>query len=150
MRKIDSFRGKYNFLSNMYQRTFFEHGILYKSVEHYFQSHKTVDAHERDKIRCAKTPMDAKRLGRKCRLRSHWEFIKDDMMEEAIRLKFKSEDLRAKLIATHPCELVEGNYWGDTYWGVCNGRGQNKLGMLLMKIRNEFVSLQNELKILKS
>lgn len=34
-------------------------------------------------------------------------------------------------------ELIEGNYWHDTYWGVCEGVGENHLGKLLMEIRNE-------------
>ena len=33
-------------------------------------------------------------------------------------------------------ELIEGNTWNDTYWGVCNGRGQNHLGKILMKVRS--------------
>ena len=32
-------------------------------------------------------------------------------------------------------ELVEGNYWGDTFWGICNGEGTNWLGILLMAER---------------
>jgi hypothetical protein len=34
--------------------------------------------------------------------------------------------------------LVEGNTWNDRYWGVCRGVGQNKLGHLLMKLREEY------------
>jgi predicted NAD-dependent protein-ADP-ribosyltransferase YbiA (DUF1768 family) len=41
------------------------------------------------------------------------------------------------LKATGDEELVEGNWWNDTFWGVCNGVGENNLGKLLMKIRAE-------------
>lgn len=65
------------------------------------------------------------------------EDIKLQVMEKALRLKFQNPELRKKLIATGDKELVEGNPWGDRYWGVCNGSGKNKLGKLLMKIRKE-------------
>lgn len=47
------------------------------------------------------------------------------------------DDLRDKLLATHPELLIEGNFWGGTFWGVCAGEGSNHLGRLLMKIRGE-------------
>lgn len=121
-------------------------GTEYRSSEHYYQSHKTLDNHERYLIQTSRTPMHSKTLGRRCELRPDWNDVKDQVMESALRLKFNNEYLRNKLIETYPHELIEGNYWGDTYWGVCDNRGQNKLGMLLMEIRDEFVSLQNELK----
>lgn len=31
--------------------------------------------------------------------------------------------------------LIEKNTWGDTYFGVCNGVGENNLGKDLMSIR---------------
>ncbi len=46
-------------------------------------------------------------------------------------------DLREKLLATGDRKLVEGNTWGDTFWGVCRGNGKNHLGKILMKIRAE-------------
>ena len=56
-------------------------------------------------------------------------------MEFVLRQKFAHPDLLAMLLATGDMELVEDNDWDDTYWGVCNGLGQNHLGKLLMKIR---------------
>lgn len=32
-------------------------------------------------------------------------------------------------------DIVEGNQWHDTFWGVCNGVGQNNLGQILMNVR---------------
>jgi predicted NAD-dependent protein-ADP-ribosyltransferase YbiA (DUF1768 family) len=58
-------------------------------------------------------------------------------MLDALRDKFSDPELRAKLLATGDEFLVEGNHWGDTYWGVCNGKGRNMLGSLLMKVREE-------------
>jgi len=52
-------------------------------------------------------------------------------------LKFtQHSDLKERLLDTHNLELIEGNNWDDTYWGICNGRGRNMLGMLLMEVRD--------------
>ena len=59
-------------------------------------------------------------------------------MYDCLVSKFKLDKvLRFKLLDTYPAELIEGNTWGDTYWGVCNGAGKNMLGKLLMKLRDE-------------
>lgn len=49
----------------------------------------------------------------------------------------QNEDLKQKLLSTGNALLIEGNTWGDTYWGICNGRGQNKLGKILTRVRND-------------
>jgi predicted NAD-dependent protein-ADP-ribosyltransferase YbiA (DUF1768 family) len=33
--------------------------------------------------------------------------------------------------------LIEGNTWGDKFWGQVKGEGANYLGRLLMKVREE-------------
>ena len=85
----------------------------------------------------AETPGLAKKLGRKATIRPDWEKIKLPIMEYLLRQKFGDKTLKALLIGTGDAELVEGNMWGDTYWGVCKGKGENHLGKLLMKIREE-------------
>lgn len=138
---IDKFRGKYWFLSNFYESSIEDENITYPTVEHYFQAQKTLNREEKLKIAKATKPAKAKKIGRQVNLRKDWEDIKLQVMEKALRLKFQNPDLRKKLITTGDEELVEGNPWGDRYWGVCNGSGKNKLGKLLMKIRKE---LQDE------
>jgi ribA/ribD-fused uncharacterized protein len=139
---IDSFSGDYAFLSNFYPSPIVIHitkedTVIAPTVEHYFQYAKTPSAEEGFEILAAATPGEAKRLGRKCNLRKDWESIKDFVMLDALRDKFSDPELRAKLLATGDEFLVEGNHWGDTYWGVCNGKGRNMLGSLLMKVREE-------------
>ena len=58
-------------------------------------------------------------------------------MKILLRQKFGDAWLRAKLLATGDAELIEGNYWHDTFWGMCNGKGENHLGRLLMEVRSE-------------
>ena len=83
-------------------------------------------------------PLTAKRRGKKVPLRPDWEEVKDDLMYQVCKAKFTQHpDLQEMLLATGNQELQEGNTWGDTYWGVCKGKGQNKLGKILMRIREE-------------
>lgn len=100
---------------------------------------KTLDINKRRAIANASTPGLAKKMGRSVSLRPDWEDIKDDVMLEGLYRKFADDELAEWLLDTGDEELIEGNWWGDRYWGVCNGVGQNKLGKLLMKVREELV-----------
>lgn len=134
---INSFHGKYGFLSNFYPSPIVMEGITYPTVEHYFQAMKTTSVIVRQEIAKAHNPGSAKRRGRKLLLRKGWELLKIMVMLEGLTAKFTTHpELQDKLIATAPHQLVEGNTWGDKYWGVCNGEGQNMLGLILMLIRN--------------
>lgn len=137
---IDNFDGKYAFLSNFYESPMTIQDITYPTNEHFFQAMKTLDLLERKKIASAQTPGQAKRLGRQVKLRWDWESVKEDTMLIGLRYKFSNPDLKEKLLATGDEELVEGNWWGDQYWGVCDGIGKNKLGKLLMKVREELAN----------
>jgi ribA/ribD-fused uncharacterized protein len=109
------------------------------TVEHAYQAAKSMDPQVRRKIQGAGSPGEAKRLGRNVILRSDWDEIKLSVMEDLLRQKFGSKNIgmSAMLLRTGTLELIEGNTWGDVYWGVCNGKGENHLGKLLMKIRQE-------------
>lgn len=135
---IGNFDEKYAFLSNFYPSSVTdEDDITYPTVEHYFQAMKTLDKAQRFNMAIQSTPGKAKRLGRKCNLRPDWESIKDSIMEDALRKKFSDPILKKALLDTGDEYLEEGNTWGDQYWGVYNGIGKNKLGKLLMKLREE-------------
>ena len=82
-------------------------------------------------------PAEARRAGQKLPMRTDWESVKIDVMFRCLKEKFKDPELREKLIDTGDEELIEGNWWGDTFWGVCQGKGENHLGKLLMTIREE-------------
>lgn len=134
---ISRFTGVFGFLSNFHPSPIEEDGIVYPTVEHYFQAMKSLDKEERIKISKLGTPTEAKRYGRRVKLRPDWEDIKLCVMEQRLRKKFQNPEFRNRLLATGKKQLVKGNSWGDVYWGVCNSRGQNNLGKLLMKIREE-------------
>lgn len=112
-------------------------GINYPSAEHAYVAAKTVDLELRRTIANLPTAGDAKRFGRDIHLRSDWEQVKGAEMLSILRIKFTDPVLREKMINIGHAHLIEGNTWGDTYWGVCNGQGQNMLGKLLMQVRDE-------------
>lgn len=134
---IDSFRGKYRFLSNFYESPIKLGSLVFPTAEHAFQAMKCTTWDETKKFAEIVTPMDAKLAGQKVNLRSNWDTVKTDVMKNILWIKFQDESLRKKLLATTPEELVEGNTWGDTFWGICDGVGENHLGRLLMEVRNE-------------
>lgn len=140
---ITEFSGDYRFLSNFYpvmircDRDGIKVPGYYPSVEHAYQACKTVELSERVDVMRAVTPAAAKKLGRKVTLRPGWDDLKVEVMHELLRQKFSYLDLGRSLLRTLDAELVEGNWWGDRYWGVCEGKGKNVLGKLLMEVREE-------------
>lgn len=134
---IGQFQGEYRWLSNFAPVTVEMGGSVYPSVEHAYQAAKTVDVGERARILEALTPGEAKRRGRYLTLRTDWDDVKVSIMKELLREKFCQALYRMRLLATGEQEIVEGNHWGDTYWGKCNGKGLNMLGQLIMQVREE-------------
>jgi N-glycosidase YbiA len=134
--KIDRFDGPNRFLSNFYPSPITVSGIVYPTVEHAFQAAKTTDPVLRRHIAMLSTPGEAKRAGRRLELREGWDGLRIDAMRWLLAMKFApGSTLASWLIATDPAELIEGNDWGDTFWGMVGERGENHLGRLLMQHR---------------
>lgn len=134
---IAEFENEYRWLSNFWMSDVKMYGKIYPSVEHAYQAAKTLDLALREKMRLCKTAAGVKKMGRKLVIREDWESIKISVMEELVTRKFQNTELRAKLLATGDAELIEGNWWKDFFWGVCNGVGENNLGKILMRIRDK-------------
>lgn len=141
---ISDFRGDHDFLSNFYPAEVVFEGVAYPTVEHAFQAAKTHDYALRRKIRSAASPSSAKAMGRKLKRRDDWLSVSLTIMEELVRTKFRHHpDLRARLLATADAELIEGNNWGDEFYGCVwdskkgAWRGENHLGRILMQVRDE-------------
>jgi ribA/ribD-fused uncharacterized protein len=115
-------------------------GVTWPTSEHYFQAQKFEDPQLQAKIRKAKTPMIAARMGRDRSkpLRRDWESAKVNVMMKALRAKFSQHaDLRELLLETGDQMLVE-HTTNDSYWGDGgDGSGKNMLGQLLMRLRGE-------------
>jgi ribA/ribD-fused uncharacterized protein len=129
-------------LSNFYSWRMAVDGFEYDTVEHYFQCMKAASVEDAENIRTATTPGEAKRLGRRCKMRQDWEAIKIPVMRRALLHKFElNNEMGEYLLATGDAWLVEGNTWGDRFWGAVNGVGDNWLGTLLMARRAELRAL---------
>jgi ribA/ribD-fused uncharacterized protein len=133
---IGPFRGEYFFLSNFYP-------CEPCAVEYLYQAAKTNSPEWQRSILEAGSAAQAKRLGRKAPLRNDWNKIRLQTMEDLVTQKFfANPDLAERLLQTGEEELVEVNWWGDTFWGVSSGVGENNLGKILMKVRSEIRALK--------
>jgi ribA/ribD-fused uncharacterized protein len=144
---IFRFKDKYWFLSNYYPAEVTVEGLTFPSSENAYQAMKVLEPHRRLMFLSLK-PGEARRLTRQIPIREDWDEVKDEVMYKVVKAKFtQNPELAEKLLATGDKILVEGTTWNDTYWGVdlfspdesspWKFRGENKLGQILMKVREE-------------
>ena len=141
---IDSFSGQYRWLSNFYPCVVYLNGLMFYSVENAYQAAKTND--RVDQIAVTRmTPAGAKRYCRALPRPEDWDERKEKVMLYLLRQKFLDRSdafFLRKLQRTGDARLIEGNTWGDTYWGCVRNaagewEGKNRLGQMLMQVRGE-------------
>lgn len=144
MESITSFKEEYRFLSNFYQTPVTYKGLTYPNAEAAFQAQKCEKEEDKVKYTLVKNPVRAKQMGKKePNLPENWREISYDIMLEIIRAKFAVPEMDEKLLATGDAELIEGNNHHDNIWGDCtcpkcaSKVGQNRLGKILMQVREE-------------
>jgi ribA/ribD-fused uncharacterized protein len=141
---------EYKEFSNFHMVSLNLEGREWPSAEHYFQAMKFYENPEyQETIRKAKTPAVAKRLGktRDVPIRSDWNTYRDTVMYIALKEKFSERhpELRGKLLKTGDAVLKEASPM-DNYWGIGRSKkGKNKMGILLMKVRQELLVPTNAL-----
>ena len=141
MKVIDKFDGQFAFLSNFYACPVEYEGLIYPSSENAFQAAKTLNMKARKAFTLKEmTPGMSKHLGRAITMRLDWDSVKLSVMEHILSNKFRDPKLRQLLLDTGNAELIEGNTWNDTFWGVCEGKGNNFLGKALMNLRSVLTS----------
>jgi ribA/ribD-fused uncharacterized protein len=149
---ITSFRDDYRFLSNFYPSPVEYENYLYPTVEHAYQSLKSLDPTTRKYIASCLTPSGAKYYAKKIPLRPDWNDVKLQIMYDLVYDKFtRHNNLTTKLLATYNRLLIEGNNHNDTYWGAVPERvyidgnfttiykGSNHLGKILMEVREKIL-----------
>lgn len=137
--QITSFRGKYAFLSNFYHAPICYQNHRYANNEAAFQVQKTIFIKEQRQFYHLTDPAEAKRLGRTVTLRPDWNQVKIRCMYEICFAKFQQHpELKQALLATGDVVLLDGNSWGNRFWGHADGFGENHLGYILMDIREKF------------
>lgn len=134
---INGFTGEYRWLSNFYPCKVFLDGVEYPTVEHAYVAAKCADEYDRQVVRKIEKPGYVKNFGRGIQKRHDWDSIRIVTMLNLLRQKFSQDYFRQKLLETGSSYIEETNHWGDTFWGVCDGKGDNRLGYLLMNIRTE-------------
>lgn len=148
VRGIGEFTGEYMWLSNFWSVPIaMEHQendnaviFVYGSVECAYMSRKSDDLDWKQFCKTNKAGV-VKRVSRDIELRPDWHKIKLDVMRDCLEQKFNNADMRSKLIETYPRHITEGNWHGDSFWGVDlkKGNGENQLGKMLMEIRYKLV-----------
>lgn len=132
---IKFFKGEYEFLNNAYEVPIMYEGVCYSNAEAAFQAQKC----ENPDLRNVFADLDAitaKKLGREMRLREDWDDVKDDIMHDVLLAKFtQNAELQDALIDTADEDIVMYTRH-DTYWGVIKGNGENRMGKILMEIRD--------------
>ena len=130
----------YGFMSNFAPYPFSDGSRIWTTLEHYFQAQKFLVPQIQEKIRQIVSPMDAALEGRNRQnpLRPDWEVVKDKVMLQALRMKFsQNPEIAKELLATGDAILIEHTR-NDDYWADGgDGSGKNKLGLLLMQVREE-------------
>lgn len=145
---ITSFRNSYYFLSNFFLTKVHIDGMTFPSSEHAYMSYKSDD--QNWKSQCMDphiTPSEIKKRSLLIPMNSkEWDGRKKFVMKRVLKAKFQDPTLAQWLLDTGNRELIEGNTWGDKYWGVDihTGEGQNVLGKLLMEVRAELLAAMNQ------
>ncbi len=131
-------RDPYGFLNNFYRSRMFIYGRWWNWVEAPYQAMKTIVPAERDAIWAATSPRQARDLGQTVTLHDSWDEIKVEVMYQCCLAKFtQNHELMEKLLATGDEELIEDSPI-DSFWGCgADGKGQNNLGKVLMRVRKD-------------
>jgi len=129
--------------SNFSPHTIFYKGVEYPTVEHAYHSEKFDDEKIKEEIKNAKSPLIALELAKKYKLqrKKNWNKIKIKVLLELVKEKVNQHDeVKNALLATGVEEIVEDNP-NDSFWGVGrDGKGENQMGKILMRIRKEIKS----------
>lgn len=137
---IYRFRGNYNWLSNFYPVKIKLKDIVYPSVENAYQSMKNNNIYWKHYCR-DNSPKDVKIKSKTIKIRKNWDNIKIKCMEFCLIQKYQQEPFKTLLKKTKNENILEGNDWGDSFWGVDltvnPNYGENNLGRLIMDIRKK-------------
>lgn len=133
----------YGIFSNLYRRKIIFEDIEYATSEHAYQAGKARKESVRNWITSAPSPALVAMAAHGLYVwdvTPNWSSIKVDRMRNVLIAKFtQHEDLRDILLSTGKARLVESATVKNSVnleWGEVNGKGQNKLGILLMEVRS--------------
>lgn len=135
--------GEFGFLSNLYRRVMYFEERRFNCSEEAYQYGKPSDPVVAEWLVSAPKPHLVAAAAHALfvfDVRADWNATKVERMRRVLREKFKDPELRAKLLATRPHQLVEQSKI-DAFWGIGKkGNGKNMLGVLLMETRDELAA----------
>lgn len=138
--EICGFFAEYRFLSNFYEAPVVFEGIEYSSSEVAYQAQKLDESARAEFSKF--NAKDSKKKWKEYPLKydpKEWDKIKGSIMAQIVEAKFdQNPQLKQKLLNTGTKYLEETNFWGDVFYGVCEGKGHNVLGNILMNLRTKF------------
>jgi len=140
MIKIPYYETSYFVLSNFSAHTVEIDSVVYPTAEHAYHAAKFTDEKIQDDIRNARSPVEAYHLGQKYKSQriATWDEIKITVLYDIVKAKVMQHDeVRTALAATGTEEIIEDNP-NDGFWGNGkDGAGENHMGKILMRIRDE-------------
>lgn len=141
MERILFYEVEYYFLSNFSAFAVEWMGRLWMTAEHAYQAAKFLEEEIRELIRNARSAHEAKQIAKKYKhlRRDDWDEIKLSVMESILRAKLEQHpEILKKLLLSEGKFLVEDSPT-DSFWGRGHDwKGENWLGRIWMKLRDEF------------
>ena len=134
--------GAFCSFSNFFPAPFKLDGKIWPTSEHYFMAQKTLDPIEKERIRKAKTPYEAKRMGRQVKLIQNWDTKKYNVMLKALYAKFTQNEHICKILLSTGNRPIHENC-KDPWWGGGPSfpAGRDLLGKALIEIRSQITTI---------
>lgn len=134
---IYGFKGEYRWLSNfaLFETPVKYNDIWFDSAEQLYQA-KKCKRREQFILFDGLTAAQSKEFGKQVELRPDWHEIRLQTMFEVQMIKYNQPKFKALLEQTKGLYIEETNWWGDIFFGVCNGVGENNLGKIIMDVRD--------------
>lgn len=133
---ITKFNGVYEFLALDYPTKIIYNGFEFNNAETAFIASKCANEKQQKKL-ARLNAVSARKKKSSIPENPNWK--KDKELMNILKIKFSDETLRKKLIETAPKKLVNNVTYNDPVYGVYMGKGANKLGKALMKLREELM-----------
>ena len=138
---INGFFDDFEFLNNEFESEVQYNGLFFPSAFNAFQSARTSKKYYIDKLQQNLSPEDLYDVCIQISDPLDWEERREGIMTRIVRDKFvRCLDLQKKLLETGHRDLV--NIYSEKsasnlFWGKIGNQGTNKLGEILMKIRQD-------------
>ena len=139
---INNFTGDFSFLNGFYETPVVYNFRTYRCSECAYYAQKTLDGEKRESFEKLKGE-SAYKLNKQLKVRVDWELLKETEMYNITWCKFtQNEDLKKLLLDTGEKFLIDVNTYGDEFWGISEGKGENLRGFILMNIRSRLRTVE--------